>query len=94
MDIYTETVKSYPDERNGDFWKGHAPIGPGDQSTLTIIRSGFNAHQISNIEAFYVKVDNDWSRPYGLVPECNEMNNLGTPLVLRTHSIYLPVIRR
>jgi len=58
------------------------------------------------IEAFYVKVDNHadpiiedgriigWTRLYGIVPECDEMNNLGGPVGLGFSHVYLPLALR
>jgi hypothetical protein len=60
----------------------------------------------TQIQGFYVKVDNfaqpiyegnrliGWTRLYGIVPESNEMNNLGQPIALGLQRLYLPFIAR
>ena len=49
------------------------------------------------IQEFWAKVDNQQLYPYGLVPEYNEMNNLGPPIPLAAPldlQVYLPLISR
>jgi len=110
VDIFTAPVPSYPFERFGEIFGGSSPIAPGITHTVTIIHSGFTEQEIHDIRAFYVKVDNDaepvfdgegrflgWTRLYGLVPEYNEMNNLGGSITLNDplpHTVYLPLVTR
>ena len=106
VDVFIAPVASYPFERYGEFYAGVPPIAPGLQHTLVITHSGFSEGEIQGeIEAFYAKVDNyaepildgegrvtGWTRLYGLVPEYNEMNNIGGPIELWSHRVYLPMI--
>ena len=108
VDIFIAPVASYPFERFGEAFGGSPPIAPGTIHSMTIIHSGFTEQEIQDIEEFYVKADNHadpvyedgrfirWTRLYGLVPEYNEMNNLGEPITLNDpfQYIYLPLIMR
>jgi hypothetical protein len=59
---------------------------------------------MKEIQAFYVKADNyaepvydqggriiGWTDLWGLVPESNEMNNLGGPIHPGIYRVYLPL---
>jgi hypothetical protein len=94
IDIYNEPIQSYPDERFGDYWDGSPPIQPDGIFTITIYHSGFTKKQLDEFDAFYVKVDNNWGSPYGLVPESNEYNNVGEPFILHPNRVYLPMVQR
>ncbi|MFQ6101256.1 MAG: hypothetical protein ACE5OS_08480 [Anaerolineae bacterium] len=103
VDVFIAPVPSYPFTRWGECYEGSEPIAPGSTTQILIVCS-FTEEQIQDIEAFYVKVDNHadaiydeeghfvrWERLYGLVPEHNEMNNLGGPIDPWFHRIYLPL---
>jgi uncharacterized repeat protein (TIGR01451 family) len=94
VDVFPDYVPSYPSERYGMCFASPHPVAPGDQQTMTIPFDGFTADQLREMEAFYVRVDNyDHSRPYGLVPEYDEGNNV-EKLVLRPYHVYLPLVER
>ena len=94
VDMFITPILSYPSVALGVEFVTPPPIPPGHQYTATIVYS-FTEQQIDEIEAFYVRVDNAASDcPYGLVPESNEMNNLGGPVDPFSYSIYLPLVTR
>jgi hypothetical protein len=88
VDVFVAPVRSYPFERWGEFFGTPGSIKPGLQSPVVITQ--VVTPRDSREPTFYVKVDNHSLYPYGLVPEFNEMNNLGEPI----HRIYLPVVLR
>jgi uncharacterized repeat protein (TIGR01451 family) len=93
VDLFIAPVPSYPSQRYGIDYTGIPPLAPGQQYTATIIHT-FSEQQIMEITAFYVRVDNEKAeKPYGLVPESDEMNNLGGP-VQPFNIIYLPLVQR
>jgi hypothetical protein len=68
---------------------------PGAQYTQVFTHAGLTLEQLAEIvEGFYVRVDNDISHPYGLVPESDEWNNVAGPLSIWFHSTYLPLVSR
>jgi uncharacterized repeat protein (TIGR01451 family) len=104
VDIYSGPIPpvSYPTGDYGEIYASPDPIPPGAQCTLVVARinpyttTRISFQDIEGIEAFYVKVDSyEYAgHPYGLVPECDEMNNLGPRLILRPYPTYLPLIQR
>jgi len=111
VDVFIAPVASYPWERYSEknIFASVPPLAPGLQYTLVITYGGFSEHEISEeIEQFYAKVDNyaepifvdhkiiGWTRFYGIVPECDEMNNLGGPihpqLGPNARYIFLPLV--
>jgi len=94
VDVFLSPVASYPYEKNGTCYTISPIIEPQDWRSLAITHSGFSTREIRETWALYVKADNHKFYPYGLIPESNEMNNLGAPIYLRPHHIYLPLIRR
>jgi len=97
VDVFIAPVASYPWERYSDIYAGVLPLAPGAVDTLTITHDGFSKQEIEQIPGFYVKVDNHADYPYGLVPESDEMNNLGepiSPIGPPLNSVYLPLVLR
>ena len=95
VDVFVTPIASYPSEDYGYIYGGVDPIPPGHQQTVVITHTFTDTEVLEEIEAFYVRVDNeDDPRPYGLVPESNEMNNLGGPVdpSPSDYSIYLPLV--
>jgi len=107
VDVFIAPAPSYPCETYSEkaIYDGVPVLAPGAEYTLVITRTGpferprkpiqFSREEIQDeIEMFYVRVDNDVSHPYGLVPESNEMNNLGMPISPQagSHYIYLPLV--
>jgi uncharacterized repeat protein (TIGR01451 family) len=93
VDLFIAPVESYPSQDYGVAFTGVDPLAPGQQTTCVITHT-FTAQQITDITAFYVRVDNEWAElPYGLVPESDEMNNLGGP-VQPFNYIYLPLVQK
>jgi hypothetical protein len=67
----------------------------GETYTFNITRvRGFSAEELRQTQEFYVKVDNFENPPYGLVPESDEMNNLGEPIILWPYRVYLPLVAK
>ena len=89
LDFFTVPVLSYPYQRYGFTYTNVAAIYPGAVHTIVFTYDGFSEQELAAIHRFYVKVDN-YVYPYGLVPEFNEMNNLGEVI----YPIYLPRIVR
>jgi hypothetical protein len=95
IDVFTNTIPSYPFERYGFAYEGSPALMPGVQRTVVITHEGFTLEQLANItDGFYVRVDNDVQHPYGLVPESDEGNNVAGPLAIWTHVDYLPLVFR
>jgi hypothetical protein len=107
VDVFIAPVASYPFIRYSEkgIYEGVPALAPGATYTLVITLTGpferirepiqFNQQELKEIHEFYVKVDNHADHPYGLVPESDEMNNLGVPIALRPHRIYtFPVFRQ
>jgi uncharacterized repeat protein (TIGR01451 family) len=109
VDVFIKPIASYPFERYSEkfIYDGVPALAPGAAYTLVITRTGpleptrerihFNEQEVwHEIEAFYVKVDNDLQNPYGLVPEHSEMNNLGEPVNPQSGAsfVYLPLVVR
>jgi hypothetical protein len=95
VDVYKAPVASYPYDRDGDIYAAPPVLAADETYTFTITHlEGFNAESLRQIQAFYVKVDNYHRSSYGLVPESDEMNNLGEPIILRPYRIYLPLIAK
>jgi len=107
VDVFTDSVPSYPWQRNSDVdvFDDIDGLAPGAEETVILTHPGFSEGQIRRINAFYVKVDNyaepildeygrieGWTRLYGIVPEYNEMNNVAGPIYLGFHRTYLPVV--
>jgi uncharacterized repeat protein (TIGR01451 family) len=93
IDLFTSPVASYPSQGYGVDYAGAPPLAPGEQYTIVITHT-FTQQEIQDITAFYVRVDNEAAhRPYGLVPESDEMNNLGGPIKPLTY-IYVPLVMR
>ena len=106
VDVFTKPVVSYPWVGWGDIFTSADSLAPGHQHTLVITHSGFEQEIREEIDKFYVKVDNyadpiydeegriiEWTRLYGIVPEYDEMNNLGE-FSLRPYCTYLPLVFR
>ncbi|RLC98301.1 MAG: hypothetical protein DRI77_05340, partial [Chloroflexi bacterium] len=108
-EIFVTPVDSYPSQGYSSklIYDGVPILAPGAEYTLVITRTGplenpretiqFSEEEIDAIETFYVRVDNEGpGRPYGLVPESNEMNNLGDPVSPSPsdYSIYLPLVQK
>ena len=92
VDVFFAPVASYPSERYGDLFTGVNPIAAGGRYTATIHHT-LTEQEIREITAFYVRVDNEAAQdPYGLVPESDEMNNLGEP-IYPLRLIYLPLVQ-
>jgi len=89
VDVFVAPIASYPFEGWGAAYAEVDPIASGAQRTVVFTHT-FTEQQIGSIHEFYVKADNHSGRPYGLVPEYNEMNNLGKPL----RRVYLPLVLR
>ena len=91
VDFFTRPVPSYPGAEPSDLCATqHEPIRIGKQATLTAVYT-FTSDQINNIHKFFAKADNfDEAHLYGLVPEYNEMNNIGEPI----RQLHLPLIMR
>jgi hypothetical protein len=95
LDVFVTPVASYPYERDGDIYAVPPVLAAGETYTFTITHlEGFNAKILRQIQAFYVKADNYHHPSYGLVPESDEMNNLGDPIILRPYPVYLPLIAK
>ena len=94
VDVFIAPVASYPWERYSEkgLFAGMPALAPGATHALTLTRDGFSEEEIQEIHSFYVKVDNHELYPYGLVPEFNEMNNLGEPIDPWLARMYLPLI--
>jgi len=105
VDIFTDSVPSYPWQRYVDIFDATDKLAPGAERTVVLTHPGFSEEQIrSQIKAFYVKVDNyaepvydgeridHWTRLYGIVPEYNEMNNVAGPVYPGFHRNYLPIV--
>jgi len=106
VDIFIAPAPSCPWKRYSEkeIFAEVFPLSPGVQYTLTIPYT-FTAQEIrEQIQAFYVKVDNyaepvrdegdriiGWTDLWGLVPESDEMNNLGGPIDPGIHRVYLPL---
>jgi len=102
VDVFTAPIPSYPHVgySEKDIFIGAAPLAPDTDATLvmTVTRDfftteptgliQFSLEEINTIKSFYVKVDTD-----NLVPESNEMNNLGI-IHIYAYRIYLPLICR
>jgi len=103
LDIFTSPVESYPWERYGPIWDYIPPIAPGDNYThIVTVNNPFDQEKIQFSEQelreaeFYVRVDSHADHPYGLVPESDEMNNIGkSPSPSPdNYDIYLPLVQR
>jgi hypothetical protein len=106
VDVFTDSVPSYPWQRYVDIFTATHRLAPGAQETVVLTHPGFSEEQIrAQIKAFYVKVDNyaepvedefgridHWTRLYGIVPEYDEMNNLAGPVYLGLQHTYLPIV--
>jgi len=94
IDVFIAPVASYPWERYSEkgLFAGMPALAPGATHALTLTHGGFSEEEIQEIHSFYVKVDNHELYPYGLVPEFNEMNNLGEPIDPWLARMYLPLI--
>ena len=94
VDVFIAPVASYPWERYSkkNIFASVPPLAPGLQYTLVLTHS-FRQEVLEKVKPFYAKVDNyaepvfndhkeivGWTRFYGIVPECDEMNNLGGPI--------------
>jgi uncharacterized repeat protein (TIGR01451 family) len=89
VDVFMAPVVSWPFVRDGEFYVAAGAIAPGAKSPPLIITTPVITP--SRRPVFYVKVDNyGWFYDYGLVPEFNEMNNLGAPI----YRVYLPLVRK
>jgi hypothetical protein len=106
VDIFIAPAPSCPWERYSekDIFAEVLPLPPGVQYTLTIPYTFTQQEIREEIQAFYVKVDNyaepvrgegdriiGWTDLWGLVPESNEMNNLGGPIHPGIYRAYLPL---
>jgi uncharacterized repeat protein (TIGR01451 family) len=96
VDVFGSTVASYGWDRYSDIdvWDYAPPLAPGAEHTLTLTRGGLSVQELTQIEEFYVRVDNHEEHAYGLVPESNEMNNVAGPISPWLHTIYLPLVLR
>ena len=103
MDIFTSKVESYPYERDGLIWDYIPPIAPGEEYTsIVTVNNPIDQEKIQFSEQeleeanFYVRVDSHSNHLYGLVPESNEMNNVGGPVIIPSSddNIYLPLVQR
>jgi uncharacterized repeat protein (TIGR01451 family) len=109
VDVFISPVPSYPFTGYSEkhIYDGLPALAPGAEYTLVITRTGplepdrqriqFSEQEIQDeIKAFYVKVDNAGQHPYGLMPERDEMNNLGGPIAPDDpyYYIYLPLALR
>jgi uncharacterized repeat protein (TIGR01451 family) len=93
VDVFITPIESYPSQGYGVAFTGVDPLAPGQQATRVITHT-FTEQEILNITVFYVRVDNEWAEmPYGLVPESDEMNNLGGPIYPLNY-IYLPLVQK
>jgi hypothetical protein len=108
IDIFTDSVPSYPWQRNSDVdvFDVIDNLAPGAQITVVLTHPGFSEQQIrARIGGFYAKVDNfaepvydefgridHWTRLYGIVPEYNEMNNIAGPVYPGFQHTYLPIV--
>ncbi|NIV39534.1 MAG: DUF11 domain-containing protein [Anaerolineae bacterium] len=106
VDVFIAPAPSCPWERYSEknIFAEVPPLPPGAQHILTIPYT-FTQQEIRNeIQAFFVKVDNyaepvydhggriiGWTDLWGLVPESNEMNNLGGPIHPGIYRGYLPL---
>ncbi|MCP4544681.1 MAG: DUF11 domain-containing protein, partial [Chloroflexi bacterium] len=95
VDVFIASVNSYPWDRYSeiDVYDISASIAPHTMHTITLTHLGFSKEELANIPGFYAKVDNHEDHLYGLVPESNEMNNVGI-LPKQPYSISLPVVLR
>ncbi len=95
VDLYVNPdppPQSYPYDRYGEFYSTVEPIPAGKVVTIPI---AFSPLAVSP-RFFYVKVDNfkeDPSRPYSLVPEYEEYNNVFGP-VYPPYNTFLPLVIR
>jgi uncharacterized repeat protein (TIGR01451 family) len=95
VDVFTSAIASYPCEEYGFAFGSPPALMPGAQYTQVFTHAGLTLEQLAEIvEGFYVRVDNDISHPYGLVPESDEWNNVAGPLSIWSHSTYLPLVSR
>ncbi len=92
VDLFFAPIESYPSQGYGVDYTGVPPLAPGQQITATIHYT-FTEQEILDITAFYVRVDGGAEEDYGLVPESNEMNNLGGP-IRPFNYIYLPLVQK
>jgi hypothetical protein len=95
LDIFVAPVSSYPWERYSekDIYGIVPVLAPGATTWITLTHEGFSAQEISEeIQGFYAKVDNHQLNPHGLVPESNEMNNVGTLTEPIRPACYLPLV--
>jgi hypothetical protein len=93
IDLFTAPIGSYPSQGYGIAYAGIPPLAPGKQHTA-IINHTFTEQEILEITGFYVRADNEKAEyPYGLVPESDEMNNIGGP-IQPLNLVYLPLVGR
>jgi hypothetical protein len=96
VDVFIAPVDSYPWQRYSEknIFAQVPPLASGVERPIVIRYSqGFSEQELSQIQAFYAKVDNHSENPYGLVPEADEFNNVQvfTP---RPYRIYIPLVLR
>jgi uncharacterized repeat protein (TIGR01451 family) len=102
LDLYInpkEPPKSFPpDDHYGDGFRDDVgPIMPNQSLVYTITEStdGSPLTLPADIQlplVLYVRVDNFADRPYGLVAEYNEWNNVAGPILM--YEVYLPTFLR